>query len=151
MTSLSLPHHTPLPKNLASATGLKCSPYGVLDHGNEILSFYLVPEFHKAGGNLSCTLLWLHLQHLQTLGKKIPPTLYLQMDNCWRDNKNTTVLRFLGYLVHLGIFEQIFLSCLPPGHTHEDIDQKFSVISKRIHQTNLLTNEINRLKLHSKK
>ena len=38
---------------------------------------------------------------------QLPPTLYLQMDNCWRENKNRYVLCFLALLVELGIFKKV--------------------------------------------
>ena len=37
----------------------------------------------------------------------IPDRLYLQMDNCWRENKNQYVLEFLGVLVKLDIFKKV--------------------------------------------
>ncbi|CAH3044847.1 unnamed protein product, partial [Pocillopora meandrina] len=37
----------------------------------------------------------------------LPPVLYLQMDNCWRENKNRYVLSFLSLLVERNIFEKV--------------------------------------------
>ena len=37
----------------------------------------------------------------------ITDRLYLQMDNCWRENKNQCVLVFLGVLVRLDIFKKV--------------------------------------------
>lgn len=37
----------------------------------------------------------------------MPPTLYLQADNCWRENKNKFVLAFCEYLVHEKIFKEV--------------------------------------------
>ncbi len=53
-------------------------------------------------------------------------TFYLQVDNYWRENKNTTMFSFLGTLILRGWFDKIYLFSLPVGHTHEDIDQIFS-------------------------
>ena len=36
-------------------------------------------------------------------GKPLPPILYIQMDNCWRENKNQYVLGFCALLVKLKI------------------------------------------------
>ena len=36
------------------------------------------------------------------------------------------VFGFLHYLVLKGVFDNIYVSFLPVGHTHEDIDQMFS-------------------------
>ena len=87
----------------------------------------------------------------------LPPVLYIQMDNTCRDNKNKYTLTFLALLVELGIFRkvnlwllsllcwyycallQVKLGCLPVGHTHEDIDQTFSCISRHLKHRNALT------------
>ena len=55
-----------------------------------------------------------------------PRTLYLQVDNCWRENKNITMILFLGLLIQRKWFDEVFMYCLPVGHIHEDIDQMFS-------------------------
>jgi hypothetical protein len=55
-----------------------------------------------------------------------PSVLYLQADNCAGENKNKFMFAFLSLLVSLDIFQDVFLSFLLVGHTHEDIDQMFS-------------------------
>jgi hypothetical protein len=55
-----------------------------------------------------------------------PGVLYLQVDNCWKENKNINMFCFLGMLVERGWFNEIYLDSLPTGHTHENIDQLFS-------------------------
>jgi hypothetical protein len=57
---------------------------------------------------------------------KWPHILYLQIDNCWRENKNTTMMRYLNLLLKFGWFKQIEVYVLTLGHTYEDIDQMFS-------------------------
>lgn len=60
---------------------------------------------------------------------KLPKTLFLQLDNA-SDNKNNYVLSYLATLVEAGVFSNIYVSFLPVGHTHADIDQYFSVIAR---------------------
>ena len=55
--------------------------------------------------------------------------LYLQADNCWRENKNHALLTYLGWLVERGIFKEIHLSYFCVGHTHFGPDQVASRIS----------------------
>ena len=51
----------------------------------------------------------------------LPDTLYLQFDNCIRENKNTA-FTYACWLVERGIFKEVFISFLPVGHTHFDCD-----------------------------
>ncbi len=92
----------------------------------------------------------------------LPPVLYIQMDNTCRDNKNKYTLTFTALLVQLGIFKKVCichfvviktfpcmntyliqhkvkLGFLPVGHTHEDIDQRFSCISRQLSRRNALS------------
>lgn len=63
------------------------------------------------------------------------------MDNTSKDNKNQFVLGFLTYLVDQNIFKKIYVSFLVPGHTHEDIDQCFSVLTKSLRNNTAYTFE----------
>ena len=81
-------------------------------------------------------ILRLTLLHLDADGK-LPysnPTLYLQMDNC-SENKNKILFGFLTDLVGRAVFYEIHVGFLMVGHTHEDIDQYFSVISSWLRKT----------------
>ena len=68
-----------------------------------------------------------------------PQELYIQADNCWRENKNRWVMAFCSWLVMMGIFRRVTLSFLIQGHTHEDIDHQFSGIARKYNQTILWT------------
>jgi hypothetical protein len=59
--------------------------------------------------------------------RKRPRTLYLQCDNCIRENKNQWVLLLLCLLIAHDWFDDIFLFFLVIGHTHIDLDQVFQV------------------------
>ncbi|XP_028416665.1 uncharacterized protein LOC114540736 [Dendronephthya gigantea] len=62
----------------------------------------------------------------------LPPILNLQVDNCWRENKNKYVLTLLSLLVEWSVFDKIKGNFLPVGHTHEDIDALFGCFSKHL-------------------
>jgi hypothetical protein len=59
-------------------------------------------------------------------GGALPETIYAQMDRAG-DNLNYTMLGFFGVLVMWGMVGEVFLSMLMVSHTHEDVDQTFSV------------------------
>ncbi len=58
-----------------------------------------------------------------------PKQLYVQLDNTGKDNKNRYFMAFCEWLIYHGIFECIHVNFLPVGHTHEDVDRKFSRVS----------------------
>ena len=99
-------------------------------HGNWV---YLVDENVKGGANLMVEVLRLTLLDLETLGKlpHVNPTLYLQLDNC-SENKNKVLFGFISHLVSKGVFAEAYIGFLMVGHTHEDIDQFFSIISAHL-------------------
>lgn len=107
--------------------------------------------------NLTIEVLQRTLSNVELRGNDLPPILDLQMDNCWRENKNRSVchspsyrfeltvsrgsfvLAWLCLLVHRGVFQEVNVNFLLVGHTHEDIDALFGVISKYISGRNALS------------
>lgn len=53
----------------------------------------------------------------------LPETLFLQFDNCWRENRNNALFCHLAMLVERRVFTTIYVSFLPKGHTHNEPDQ----------------------------
>jgi hypothetical protein len=92
---------------------------------------YLAYENMFSDPNMTCEVLYRTLRKEQELrgGGPLPPTLFLQMDNCIRENKNTTLFCYVAWLVERGIFDTAFVSFLPVGHTHFDCDRVASRIS----------------------
>ncbi|WAR04818.1 hypothetical protein MAR_020187, partial [Mya arenaria] len=80
-----------------------------------------------------------YLSHSFLRDNRLPPTLFLQADNCVRDNKNQYVLGFCELLVKERIFNEVHLSFLPVGHTHEYIDSKFATIADTLRTQNAET------------
>jgi hypothetical protein len=71
--------------------------------------------------------------------QRLPPILHVQLDNCWKDNKNRYVFCFWSILVAKGIFEEVFVSFLLVRHTHEDIGTTFGGWSMRLRENNYPT------------
>lgn len=59
----------------------------------------------------------------------IPSELFVQLDNTTKDNKNRFFFAFCDYPIHTELFVKIMVNLVPIGHTHEDIDRKFSHVS----------------------
>jgi hypothetical protein len=77
-----------------------------------------------------------------TSAKPLPMKLFLQMDNCVKDNKNYHLLAFLSFLIITKVFEEVQLGFLIVSHTHEDIDGNFGYLSKTLkeHDNYVLAN-----------
>ena len=111
-----------------------------------------------SGSINTVNVIWRVLMHHQKNGTL--PTdsdtreLHLQFDNCG-DNKNWLVLGFCELLVHFKIFTKVTVYFLTVGHTHENIDQLFSVLvsdivpSRRCELPFLLANGICRSSLYT--
>jgi len=81
------------------------------------------------GANLTCTALLIALLLVRAAGFALPEHMHWQMDG-GSENWNKTVFGFCAYLVSIDVFKTIVLNRLPPGHTHEDIDGWYGLISR---------------------
>jgi len=66
---------------------------------------------------------------------KWPRQLHLTFDNAAGEAKNQFFFLSVGALVHRGVFQAITLSTLLVGHTHDIVDQMFSVWAVRLRIT----------------
>ena len=106
---------------------------GVRVHGDPNLTrVYTWYDHFPADCNVAIECLLRVLQEIFELRNgSLPPVLYLQLDNCGV-NKNRWVIKLLAGLVHAGLFKKIKMCFLIVGHTHVDIDQFFSCVSRKL-------------------
>ena len=98
-------------------------------HGLALYTYVWVDAYHKHGSNQVVTSIMKVLGDVQQHYDTFFPLLRIQADNCDRENQIKYVFGLCATLVGLGYFSEVQLSFLIVGHTHEDIDQRFSVIS----------------------
>ena len=55
----------------------------------------------------------------------LPPVLYVQLDNCWKDNKSQWIICFWSLFVAKAVFKNIQVPFMLIGHMHDDIDASF--------------------------
>lgn len=105
--------------------------YGVLVHGAEGFFGYLVDGACKGGASVTVETINRTLHKVSAArGNSLPPTLFIQVDGCVGDNKNRTLFGYAAWLVAQGHFREVNVCFLMVGHTHEDIDACFGVISR---------------------
>lgn len=102
---------------------------GAIVHGRKTYAYTYIDNI-KHGNNLTIETLHRLLLDTAATEGKLPKTLYLQLDNTSKQCKGRFVLGYLACLVAWGLFDEVVLSFLPVGHTHEDIDQMFSCIAR---------------------
>jgi hypothetical protein len=113
---------------------------GAISHGRQVFA-YIATDDIKQGNNVTIEVV--HRVLLKTIKDEVrlPPVLFLQLDNTCKQNKAQYTMAYLHSLVDAGVFKKIIVSFLPVGHTHEDIDQFFSVLAKALKHRNCYTRE----------
>lgn len=126
------PHKYPIDKSVALVKRFKLSIHAIIDHQKRNTYEYYINLAHYPNDS-NYTISLLHhklckiLQDATRANGVRPSILKVQVDNCWRENKNKYMLAYLSYLIHLKWFKEIEMHSLIQGHTHEDIDQLFSL------------------------
>ena len=101
-------------------------------HGRFVLFTVGLPNTKK-DGNFSCEMLSHVLTLLERQGQCLANAqLYLQHDNTCREFKNNIGLRWCCSQVFGHNLDRVCCSFLRSGHTHEDVDQVFSQLSKSL-------------------
>jgi hypothetical protein len=110
---------------------------GVLVHGIGLYANIWIDAHHKHDSNQVITSVMHVIVDVRRRNGRLPPILRIQADNCTRENKNIYMFTLCAALVGLGYFQEVQLCFLIVGHTHEDIDQRFSIISNTLKRTNI--------------
>ena len=125
--------HLPHLVHYVSADLLPTRVCGAIAHGQWQEEFFYVSSEWSGEANLTINCLLRTIDHLARGDwKSLPPKLHVQMDNCFKENKNNHMFGFLAALVQLELFVTATASFLLRGHTHEDVDQGFSRGSKKV-------------------
>jgi hypothetical protein len=61
------------------------------------------------------------------------------LDNCWKDNKSRWIMCFWSLLIAREVFEEIQVSFMLVGHTHDDIDASFGRWSMKLRENDYPT------------
>ena len=111
--------------------------------------FYLNHDHYEQGSNMIVTVIFKLIVMYKSDHGKLPRKLRVFADNCWRENKNRFVFAFLATLVKLQVFLEATLDFLIVGHTGNEVDQLFSIITQVLKTENVPTVEDLRSKILS--
>ena len=102
---------------------------------------YCVPENIPGDSNVSVECLQRALKAEERKRGKLPPIFNLQLDNCRGSNKNSYIFSHMSWLIERNVFDVIYVSFLPVGHTHNGPDRISSRISNAVRRTDIHTEE----------
>jgi hypothetical protein len=98
--------------------------------------FYLLQPDCGADSSMTSSLLSHTLdivqERLRERGRAMPLHLVIQVDNTARENRNQFVNKWAAWLMLRGLFRSVTFQFLPVGHTHINVDQKFSTIATKL-------------------
>jgi hypothetical protein len=148
-----LPSIVSVTKESANLPKMCVSAVGTINHSTSTWDYLFFLDQYSKNPNLILTCFYLHILDHFRKNPAHPSILWLQADNCFKENKNRWMLAFTSWLVHLGWFNEVMISMLPPGHTHIDVDQMFSTLSLHMdtHSVEFITDLIDKLDLAYKK
>ena len=88
---------------------------------------------------LHCFLLQLE-QHIYD-HDSLPDVIYFQIDG-GSENANSTTLAMCELMIARRLTKRIYITRLPVGHTHEDLDAKYGHIWKNVRCDQLLSPQV---------
>lgn len=106
----NLPHFKRHNKSAANLWHLRTHVTGAIVHGQGCYTYCDILQWpHDPNLTLNVFLhLLLHqIREIKNKGLPLPKKLYVQLDNCLRENKNRHVLAFLSLLVAEGVFDEV--------------------------------------------
>jgi len=120
------PHKVTKPKALDAVKLLRVGCFALINHCEKNSELHWQLPVWPGDSNVIISIIWQHICN-ESKTRPLPKTLYLQLDNCYRENKNKYMLGFLEWLVDKKIFTKVVLSFMIVGHTHCDVDQLHSI------------------------
>jgi hypothetical protein len=101
MNAPHFPIKLPISKNTCRLERLKLHVHGLIDHGNNVRKLYGSLDHWKHGSDFVVSVLVHYLKQLKLTKQDVvwPHTFFLQVNNCWKENKNRTMFSFLSLLI----------------------------------------------------
>jgi hypothetical protein len=136
-----LPRNMQLTKQNESAWRPQEHLMGVLAAGVGEFYFLLPPDSVKDTSSVATLLshsLDLISDTLRQRGRCMPKHVVVQCDNTASQNRNQYLNKWAAALTMRSVFRSVSFNYLPVGHTHLNLDQRFSIIATGLNQQSVL-------------
>ena len=104
--------------------------------------YWVMDEDVRKDSNMECTVLSLALEKAQEVlaekSLRLPEFISIKYDNTTREGKNQIVAKWMSWVQHNGFARQVQDGCGEPGHSHDPLDQRFSVIAANLSRCKVL-------------
>ena len=101
-----------------------------------LTGFYVAPETLSHGSNAFMEVLCIVLSKVRDMcrvqGRRFPLHLVLQADNTVAQTKNGYCAALCTHLVGASKFATVTMNFMMVGHTHEDVDQMFGLVTESV-------------------
>ena len=102
----------------------------IYGNSNRKVICYIDHDQFEQGSSKLVSILYRVIQQLvKDFNDRLPKYLHLNLDNCWRENKNQFLFSFCSGLVGEGVFTEITVDFMLVGHTGNQVDQIFSILA----------------------
>ena len=99
-------------------------------------TYWVMDADVRKDSGMECTCLSLAIGRAQQVlaerGLGLPEFLSIKYDNTAREGKNQIVAKWMSLVQHRGVFRQVQDGSGEPGHSHDPLDQRFSVIASHL-------------------
>ena len=121
---------------------------------DKVHMIFMNNDQYPQDSNKTITQIHTALEFTQEKLGQLPRKMMIQTDNCCRDLKNQFLLSYFYLLVDLDVFDEILMSNMPIGHTHNNVDHMFGVLAGHLSKLEIptfeaLKTEIGKIKLYS--
>ena len=121
------------PKSWAKYIRPRCKVQGVWVFFVGVF-FFVADHSMPHDSNMTVECIALALERVRIICRRrgwgVPKELVVWADNTARENKNSTVMSYLSYLIAIGMFRLACMCNHFAGHTHNILDQLYGVIAR---------------------
>jgi len=137
---LCLPYLAPLPKGWSTVKRLGISVFGLINFATKYRCLIPIPPVWKQNSNFTISLTYQHYYNmLKQPNVPRAPVLYETSDGSPKEYKNMVNMCHACFKVLVGMFDEVNMIFLPPGHSHDLQDQAWKHLKRAFYSSRVIT------------